>query len=95
MSRRAICRAEITVNGLVAAEARRNGLSEPEAVDLMRRAEVVIGAVSARHLRLDENGLCHVRHEPHRAVKQEICKTVGLAYVGSNPAPATTCGNGP
>ncbi len=23
------------------------------------------------------------------------CKTVGLAYAGSNPAPATTCGNGP
>jgi hypothetical protein len=23
------------------------------------------------------------------------CKTVGLAYVGSNPTPATTCGNGP
>jgi len=22
------------------------------------------------------------------------CKTVGLAYVGSNPTPATTCGNG-
>ena len=25
----------------------------------------------------------------------EYCKTVGSAYVGSNPAPATTCGNGP
>ncbi len=24
-----------------------------------------------------------------------FCKTVGLAYVGSNPTPATTCGNGP
>jgi hypothetical protein len=24
-----------------------------------------------------------------------VCKTVGLAYVGSNPTPATTCGNGP
>jgi hypothetical protein len=23
------------------------------------------------------------------------CKTVGSAYVGSNPTPATTCGNGP
>jgi len=23
------------------------------------------------------------------------CKTVGLAYVGSNPTPATTCGYGP
>src|ERR1039457_4081025 len=26
---------------------------------------------------------------------QEVCKTVGLAYVGSNPTPATTSGNGP
>ena len=24
-----------------------------------------------------------------------VCKTVGSAYVGSNPTPATTCGNGP
>src|ERR1035441_1330754 len=39
------------LHGLVAAEARRNDLSEPDALDLMRRAEVVIGAVSARHLR--------------------------------------------
>ena len=43
------------LHGLVAAETQRNDLSEPQAVDLMRRAEVVIGAVSARHLRLDEN----------------------------------------
>jgi hypothetical protein len=27
--------------------------------------------------------------------KGAVCKTVGLAYVGSNPTPATTCGNGP
>src|ERR1035438_4985851 len=26
---------------------------------------------------------------------QAVCKTVGLAYVGSNPTPATTCENGP
>lgn len=44
------------LHGLVAAEARRTDLSEPDAVDLMRRAEVVIGAVSARHLRLDGYG---------------------------------------
>jgi hypothetical protein len=25
----------------------------------------------------------------------EYCKTVGSAYVGSNPTPATTCENGP
>src|SRR5712671_186358 len=25
--------------------------------------------------------------------KGAVCKTVGLAYVGSNPTPATTCGN--
>lgn len=50
------------LHGLIAAEARRNDLSEPEAVDLMRRAEVVIGAVSARHLRLDENA--------HRALRR-------------------------
>src|SRR6201995_2938624 len=27
--------------------------------------------------------------------KGTVCKTVGSAYVGSNPTPATTCGNGP
>jgi hypothetical protein len=26
---------------------------------------------------------------------ETVCKTVGLAYVGSNPTPATTCENGP
>src|SRR5947209_881823 len=26
---------------------------------------------------------------------REVCKTVGSAYIGSNPTPATTCGNGP
>src|SRR5208337_2289577 len=27
--------------------------------------------------------------------KGAVCKTVGSAYVGSNPTPATTCENGP
>ena len=27
--------------------------------------------------------------------RREVCKTVGSAYVGSNPTPATTCENGP
>jgi hypothetical protein len=27
--------------------------------------------------------------------KGAVCKTVGFAYVGSNPTPATTCGNSP
>src|SRR4029077_18758695 len=27
--------------------------------------------------------------------KGAVCKTVGSAYVGSNPTPATTSGNGP
>src|SRR5450756_2612428 len=27
--------------------------------------------------------------------KGTVCKTVGSAYVGSNPTPATRCGNGP
>src|SRR5215470_8563217 len=27
--------------------------------------------------------------------KGAVCKTVGSAYVGSNPTPATTCGNSP
>ena len=26
---------------------------------------------------------------------ESVCKTVGSAYVGSNPTPATTCENGP
>ena len=30
-----------------------------------------------------------------RAVWLRVCKTVGSAYVGSNPTPATTCENGP
>ena len=45
--------------------------------------------------------------EPHRGThtrrsaaygsrgRTEVCKTVGSAYVGSNPTPATTCENGP
>jgi hypothetical protein len=27
--------------------------------------------------------------------ERAFCKTVGLAYDGSNPSPATTCENGP
>jgi hypothetical protein len=38
----------------------------------MRRAEVVVGAVSVRGLRLDGNGLSHVWHEPHQAVKLSV-----------------------
>jgi hypothetical protein len=30
-----------------------------------------------------------------RGLLADICKTVGLAYVGSNPTPATTCENSP
>src|SRR6266568_6671582 len=30
-----------------------------------------------------------------RLMAHGVCKTVGLAYVGSNPTPATTCGNSP
>jgi hypothetical protein len=37
------------LHGLVAAEAKSRGLDESAAKDLMRRAEVVVGAVSARH----------------------------------------------
>ena len=33
------------------------------------------------------------RHMPGPG--QAVCKTVGSAYVGSNPTPATTCENGP
>ena len=32
---------------------------------------------------------------PFRWSGVTVCKTVGSAYVGSNPTPATTCGNGP
>ena len=38
------------LHGLVAAEVRSRNLDLPAAQDLMRRAEVAIGAVSARHL---------------------------------------------
>lgn len=37
------------LHGLVAAEAKRLGLDESAAKDLLRRTEVVVGAVSARH----------------------------------------------
>jgi hypothetical protein len=37
------------LHGLVAAEAKKPGLDESAAKDLLRRAEVVVGAVSARH----------------------------------------------
>jgi hypothetical protein len=30
-----------------------------------------------------------------RPGSRAVCKTVGSAYVGSNPTPATTCENGP
>jgi hypothetical protein len=29
------------------------------------------------------------------AFSPEVCKTVGFAYVGSNPTPATICVNNP
>jgi hypothetical protein len=34
-------------------------------------------------------------HKGKTARAVMVCKTVGSAYVGSNPTPATTCGNGP
>jgi hypothetical protein len=34
----------------------------------------------------------HTQVRPHVTA---VCKTVGSAYVGSNPTPATTCENGP
>jgi hypothetical protein len=37
------------LHGLVAAEAKSKGLDDSAAKDLLRRAEVVVGAVSARH----------------------------------------------
>ena len=43
------------LHGLVIAEARDRGLEPAAAQDLMRRAEVALGAVSARHLRTDPN----------------------------------------
>jgi hypothetical protein len=50
------------LHGLVAAEARNRGLDLAGAQDLMRRAEVAIGAVSARHL--------HVAPVPHQALSR-------------------------
>jgi hypothetical protein len=41
---------------------------------------------------------CPMRRRPGRLPewpKGAVCKTVGSAYVGSNPTPATTCENGP
>jgi len=46
------------LHGLIAAEARNRDLDMPAAQDLMRRAEVVVGAVSARHLHVDP-----IRHQ--------------------------------
>ena len=50
------------LHGLVAAEAQKRSLNLSTAQDLMRRAEVAIGAVSARHL--------HVAPVPHRALSR-------------------------
>ena len=50
------------LHGLVAAEARKRSLDLAERADLMRRAEVTIGAVSARHL--------HVAPGPHHALSR-------------------------
>jgi hypothetical protein len=50
------------LHGLVAAEAERQGLDESAAKDLLRRAEVVVGAVSARHW---ETGGHHALSRPH------------------------------
>lgn len=41
------------LHGLIAAEARNRDLDRPAAQGLMRRAEVAVGAVSARHLHVD------------------------------------------
>src|SRR5580698_5377505 len=40
------------------------------------------------------NGVCAGQRRVARA-ERAGCKTVGSAYVGSNPTPATTCRNGP
>ena len=50
------------LHGLVAAEARNRSLDLADAQGLMRRAEVAIGAVSARHL--------HVAPVPHHALSR-------------------------
>jgi hypothetical protein len=73
------------LHGLVAAEAQRNDLSEPEAVDLMRRAEVVIGAVSARHLHLDGNAHRALRR-PH-GIELIAPKVDGGIDIGALAAP--------
>ena len=48
----------------------------------------------------EAQGRCLMTHKRRSeacdtAGRTENCKTVGSAYVGSNPTPATTCGNGP
>ena len=43
----------------------------------------------------DANGSVYAGQRPYDAVGAEYCKTVGSAYVGSNPTPATTSENGP
>jgi hypothetical protein len=44
------------LHGLVAAEARDRSMGLPAAQDLLRRVEVTVGAVSARHLHVDADG---------------------------------------
>ena len=39
--------------------------------------------------------ICAGQRRVTRAEGETVCKTVGSAYVGSNPTPATTCENGP
>ena len=51
---------------------------------------------SGRRRRGEPNSVVFTQVRGHVEVQAgAVCKTVGSAYVGSNPTPATTCGNGP
>jgi hypothetical protein len=52
---------------------------------------VIIGRDTA----LDRLMIVVAGHGKESVWAAAVCKTVGSAYVGSNPTPATTCENGP
>jgi hypothetical protein len=71
------------LHGLVAAEAKSRGLDETAAKDLLRRAEVVVGAVSARHWETGGHGALSRPHGYDAIVPQVRAGTVDITALSS------------
>jgi hypothetical protein len=71
------------LHGLVAAEAKSRRLDEPAAKDLMRRAEVVVGAVSAQHWETGGHGALSRPHGYDAIVPQVRAGNVDITALSS------------